>query len=139
MPQDAFYNKNKIRITRSVLEVKGQRYLIRNISTFKPDKKGEKGGISTGFIWAILLSILIAYFTQQPIVAIIMVLAFFFVAVDPGSQPQPINDLKIILSPDNQEVTINPKDGDDLKALQSALEKAIDSTFHSRDITITSN
>ncbi|MFB2978347.1 DUF6232 family protein [Microseira sp. BLCC-F43] len=140
MAEEALYNnkKNKIRVTRSLLEAQGGRYPIRNISKIKLDKKGEKGGISYNSVFATFLAILIAFGISQPIVALIAVLAFFFAAVDPSTQPQPIFDLKIILSPNNEEITISPEDGDDLKALQKALEDAIDSTYHARDVKIIS-
>lgn len=139
MAEAPLYNKNKIRVTRSLLEAKGGRYLIRNIYQVKLDKKGEKGGISYNSVFATLIAILIAVGISQPIAGLIMVLAFFFAAVDPSNQPQPIFDLKIILSPNNEEITLSPEDGDDLKALQKALEDAIDSSYHSRDVKIISS
>lgn len=140
MAEAVLYNnkKNKIRVTRSLLEAKGSRYPIRNISKVRLDKKGEEGGISYNSVFATFLAILMAFGISQPIVALIAVLAFFFAAVDPSTKPQPIFDLTIILSPNNEEVTLSPEDGDDLRELQKALEDAIDSSYHARDVKIIS-
>lgn len=140
MAEAPLYNnkKNKIRVTRSLLEAKGGRYPIRNISKIRLDKTGETGGITYNSVFATFLAILIAFGISQPIVAIIAFLAFFFAATDPSTKPQPIFDLTIILSPNNEELTLSPEDGDDLRELQKALEDAIDNTYHARDIKIIS-
>lgn len=136
MAEAPLYNnqKKKVRITRSMLEAKGSRYPIRNISRVRLDRKGETAVISGDYIFAIFLSILIAFATRQPSVALIMLLAFFFMAVDPSSQPKPIFDLTIIFSTNDDPVTLSPSDGEDLRAIQRALEDAIDKTYHVRDV-----
>lgn len=118
------YNKNKIRITRALLEYKGTEYPIRNISKVKLEKKDPDDQPLIGFIIVACLAAAAALVFNLPaliLLGVILVLLFIF---NP-TEVEPTYKL-IVTTNQGEAITIEPKDGDDMKLMKGALEQAID-------------
>lgn len=122
--EKVLYNKNKIRITRALLEYKGTEYPIRNISKVKLDKKQADDQPLVSFIFfACLAAAAALYFNLPTLIVLGAILALLWVFNPTEVEPT----YKLIVTTNQGEViTLEPKDGNDMKQIKGALEQAID-------------
>ncbi|HBE49707.1 MAG TPA: hypothetical protein DDW76_13165 [Cyanobacteria bacterium UBA11369] len=122
--EKVLYNKNKVRITRALLEYKGTEYPIRNISKVRVDKKeaDEQPFISFTLL-ACLAAAAALYFNLPALIVLGAILVLLWIFNPTEVEPT----YKLIVTTNQGEViTLEPKDGDDMKQMKGALEQAID-------------
>jgi fatty acid desaturase len=118
------YNKNKIRITRALLEYKGTEYPVRNISKVKLDKKEADDQPLIGFILVACLAAAAALVFHLPALILLGVILVLLCIFNP-TEVEPTYKL-IVTTNQGEAITLEPEDGDDMKLMKGALEQAID-------------
>jgi Family of unknown function (DUF6232) len=116
--------KGKIRITRTLLEVKGTRYPVRNIAKVKLNKSDADVRPLINFIVsACIVAGLGFLFTWQPLI-VLGLLTLAFLIFNPLNL-DPTYKLTVTTT-QGEEIILEPKTTEDMKEMQSALETAID-------------
>lgn len=122
--EKVLYNKNKIRITRALLEYKGTEYPIRNVSKVKLDKKEAEDQPLIGFIIVACLVAAAALVFNLPTLMVLGAILVLLCIFNP-TEVEPTYKL-IVTTNQGEVITLEPKNGDDMKQMRGALEEAID-------------
>ncbi len=122
--EKVLYNKNKVRITRALLEYKGTEYPIRNISKVKLDKKQSEEQPLINFIVLACLAAASALVFNLPTLGVLGAILVLLWIFNP-TEVEPTYKL-LVTTNQGEVITLEPKDGDDMKQMKGALEQAID-------------
>ena len=122
--EKVLYNKNKVRITRALLEYRGTEYPIRNISKVRLDKKqADEQPLISFTLFACLLAAAALYFNMPTLIALGAIMALLWIFNPTEVEPT----YKLIVTTNQGEViTLEPQGTDDMKQMKGALEQAID-------------
>lgn len=123
LEDEIFYNKGKVRITRTLLEIEGTQYQIRNIDTVKkttkePDRTRPWEWIKIGIL------MLIGAVICQSIGLFILGVIILVFAINWLNSLQAIHTIFIVTT-GGKEVNYSSQNIDEIKAIQSALETAM--------------
>lgn len=125
-PEKTLYDnkKGKVRITRTLLEVKGTRYPIRSITKMKLNRSDADAQPIINFIIAACVAAGLGFVFGLPAWILLGALLLLFFILRPLNL-EPSYKLTVTTT-HGEEIILEPKSTDDMKAMQSALEKAMD-------------
>ena len=123
LEDETLYNKGSVRITRTLLEIGGTQYQIRNIDTVKktskePDRTRPRKWIRIGIVMLIIS--LIFYWIGLFVLGIIILLF----AINWLNSLKATHAITIVTT-GGKEVNHSSQNIDEIKAIQSALETAM--------------
>jgi len=129
-PIPDLYNKNDLRITRTILEYKNTGYLIDDIQKFKIVKHFRFAKLIGNLIlFSLIILVIASLFSWGNLV--VPLLLFMIILIIELIRSQTIYQV-IVIFESGEEISLWPIYDPDIKQLRKALEEALDRVEHKR-------
>jgi len=126
-PAEPIYNKNGIRITRNVLDIKGDRYQIRYIDTIKTSKKDPEKKLKLRLIYLGVLVVILGLVIARAELVLLGLLLIYM----GNKKNEKLKSLKstytvTMTTTMSKELSYSCEDGEEIAEIIAAMETALD-------------